>query len=171
MSRIAIPVLVLALGSCTVACGQTTSEPAPAPEPVPAQVPSERPPTELAVGAVDVHRVALAYPRKVPDAEGKLHERTEAFIVRVEIQQPPFASTALHVWLGDTPITEFSGWEKGLYFLVFEADDLQRLDGKEVRYAVGDAATHSSGVTVQVGDVAAIPQTTEEALLPRRKTP
>src|SRR5689334_22639567 len=84
---------------------------------------------KLQLGKIEVARLALDRPVRQPDATGALKDWTDAYLVRLEMERPNFWNELVRLYVGDWQVPEYGGWERGIYFKVYDPELLTRLNG------------------------------------------
>lgn len=137
--------LAIALGGIT-ACDVAESPEAGSP----AQ--PERPATpEIRYQGAEVVVVELDREVVRPDAAGRARTWNRAFMVRLRISEPPAMAPVFHIYLDGERVPETGGWEEGIYFWVYDPENLRALDGTTVSYTFGRSERFEVG-TLDVGD-------------------
>lgn len=88
-----------------------------------------------------------------PDARGRERAWNRAFMVRLRISEPPALAPAFHIYLDGERVPEYGGWEDGIYFWVYDPDQLRSLDGATVSYTFSRSERFDVG-TLDIGDPA-----------------
>lgn len=88
-----------------------------------------------------------------PDARGQERAWNRAFMVRLRISEPPAPGPAFHIYLDGERVPEYGGWEEGIYFWVYDPDQLRSLDGATVSYTFSRSERLDVG-TLNIGDPA-----------------
>lgn len=113
--------------------------------------------------SVEVLRVALREPVDRPDAQGEVRTWQQAFMIRLAVSEPPALGPAEHIYLGEERVPEFGGWERGIYFWVYDPARLEELRGRTISYQFDRAPRRQIG-TLEFGDPGELRQVREEEL-------
>jgi hypothetical protein len=115
---------------------------------------------------IEVVRAELARPHTAIDAGGEKRQYTHAHVVLLEIEGLRISGPALEVLIGDYKVPEYGGWERGIYFKVYEAALLEKLAGHEMRWRFMDR-TGSFGRRFEVPQAGQLVEKKEAELFPR----
>src|SRR6266852_557373 len=105
---------------------------------------AERPPAQLS--SYEVVQLELKKPVKLRDTEGKEQTYDRAYLVTLKGTFPVNQAMGLELFIGDYRIPEYGSTRDGLYFRIYDAKLLERLEGKDVRYRFGSPEIRSFGV-------------------------
>lgn len=105
---------------------------------------------ELRLSGQEVHRVELDVPYTTTNMKGQKRQYSEAFIVLLKLEYPPFRGPAVEFFIGDYRVPEFGGWREGVYFKVYDPELLTQLTGQEMRYRIPDHEIQSFNETLKV---------------------
>lgn len=82
-----------------------------------------------------VHQVKLATPYSTEDALGNSKKYEQAWLVKMELgNMPKYTNRKIDFFIGDYTIKEYGGWERGIYFRIYDKALLDQLVTKEIRY-------------------------------------
>lgn len=121
----------------------------------------------LELEGYSVHRVRLEHPAKVPDAAGRVQAYDEAFLVRLNIEKPPFWGPAVRIQVGGYTVPEHGDWAEGLYFRVYSEKTLRSLAGGELSYRIGTGPVRQLGARFELPPIESLELTPEAKLLGR----
>jgi hypothetical protein len=139
--------------------------------PVPATSgPAQRVPT-LTLHGQEVLRLELEQPVRAPDMGGIQRTYTSAWLVRLQVDRPGFADETVYFYIGEFQVPEYGGWEKGIYFKVYDPAFLTSLRGKQLRYRIGHTEVQSFDRTLEIPDLEKVPVRQERELFPARVRP
>jgi hypothetical protein len=124
---------------------------------------------KLQLGKIEVARLALDRPVRQPDAAGAPKDWTEAYLVRLEMERPSFSNELVRLYVGDWEVPEYGGWERGIYFKVYDPAFLTRLNGGELRYRIGSGQAQSFGRRLEIPPLDRLPRLREADLFNRKQ--
>lgn len=124
---------------------------------------------KLQLSKIEVARLALDRPVRQPDAAGVPKDWSEAYLVRLEMERPDFWNEIVRLYVGDWQVPEYGGWERGIYFKVYDPAFLTRLNGGELRYRIGRGQAQSFGRRLEVPPLDRLPRLREADLFHRKK--
>lgn len=82
-----------------------------------------------------VHQVKLTTPYVTNDAKGNSKKYEQAWLVKMELgNMPKYTNRKIDFFIGDYAIKEYGGWERGIYFRIYDKVVLDQLGTKEIRY-------------------------------------
>lgn len=116
--------------------------------------------------SVEVLRVDLRRPVERPDAEGRMRTWEQAFMVRLALPEPPAMGPAVTIFLDGEAVPEHGGWERGIYFWVYDPARLEELRGRTISYRFSRAPRREIG-TLEFGDLGQLRRVAEEELRER----
>jgi hypothetical protein len=130
------------------------------------------PPVEtLELKGYELIHLQLAQPLRRLDAAGRPVTFSDAYLVRLEVAKPQGWDELVRFYVGDYQVPEYGGWERGIYFKIYEPALLTRLAGGELRYRIGSGDRHSFGKRLEVPPLDRIPLRKEAEVFPRRPAP
>lgn len=89
-----------------------------------------------------IHLVKLPVAYETKDAQGKSKRYTEAWLVKFELKNMPrYSAQRIDFSIGDYPISEYGGWEKGIYFRIYEKKLLEKLSSGVIRFRMPSSDT------------------------------
>lgn len=132
--------------------------------------PAQRVP-ELKLHGQEVLRIELEQPFRSADEHGVSKSYSSAWLVRLQVDRPDFFGEAVRFYVGDFEVPEYGGWEKGIYFKVYDRALLTRLRGRELRYRIGHTRVQSFSQSFDVPDLETLPLRQERELFPARAKP
>jgi hypothetical protein len=91
----------------------------------------------------EVVQLELKKPVKLRDAEGKEQSYDRAYLVTLKGTFPADQAMGLELFIGDYRIPEYGGKRDGLYFRIYDAKLLERLEDKDFRYRFGSPEIRS----------------------------
>jgi hypothetical protein len=124
---------------------------------------------KLHLGKIEVSRLALDRAVRQPDAAGAPKDWTEAYLVRLEMERPSFWNELVRLYVGDWQVPEYGGWQRGIYFKVYDPALLTRLNGGELRYRIGSGQPQSFGRRLEVPPLDRLPRLREADLFHRKQ--
>jgi len=122
----------------------------------------------LELKGYEVIHLQLAEPLHRLDAAGRPATVSEAYLVRLEVGKPKGWDELVRFYVGDYQVPEYGGWERGIYFKIYDPGLLTRLAGGELRYRIGGGELHGFGKRLEVPPLERIPRRREADLFPRR---
>lgn len=141
--------LFLGLGGCSAQVdGQEAGRNAAQDQAPDARAPDIR---NVRLDSVEVIRVDLRSPVERPDARGELRTWEQAFMVRLALPAPPAFGPKADIFVGEERISEYGGWEGGVYFWVYDPARLEALRGQPISYQFDRAERQEIG-TLEFGD-------------------
>lgn len=91
----------------------------------------------------EVVQLELKKPVRLRDAEGKEQSYDRAYLVNLKGTFPLKQALNFELFIGDYRVPEYGSTRDGLYFRIYDAKLLERLEGKEFRYRFGSPEIHS----------------------------
>ncbi|MCP4542634.1 MAG: hypothetical protein GY832_36390 [Chloroflexi bacterium] len=126
--------------------------------------PATQPPRQtVTLDSIEVYKVILDRPLNRPDVNGEDRTWEEAFMVRIGITEPPAAGPKFDVFLDEERVTEFGGWEGGIYFWVYDPARLKMLEGRTISYQFDRSERYEIGM-LALGNQQEFRQVREEEL-------
>ena len=120
----------------------------------------------LELRGTEVVRVGLDSPKVRPDVSGENREWHEAFAVKVEVTLPDVWGPQVEFFVNESRIDEYGGWENGIYFWVYDPEQLERISGQPISYRFGGTEILQLG-TIEMGSPEEIRYVTEDELFKR----
>jgi len=82
-----------------------------------------------------IHFVELPFEYAITDSLGKKKHYVEAWLVKMQWKNmSAYPAQKVDFFIGDYRITEYGGWEKGIYFRIYDKQLLDKLNAKEISY-------------------------------------
>jgi hypothetical protein len=91
---------------------------------------------DVRLDSYSVERQHLKAPRSVRDVNGQRRFYSDVYIVKLKGDIPIYRAVPVQLFIGDDPIREYGATAGGIYFKVYEFEQLRRWDGKAFRYAL-----------------------------------
>ena len=159
--QIGLLILTLALFSLAACDAVEQSEVTP-------QITSEKiqPEPDITLNSVEVLRVSLDKEVVRPDARGEDKAWTEAYVVQFEITLPQAMGPAFNIYLNDDIIPEYGEWKGGIYFWVYDPEELMSLNGRTISYRFGGSQRFKIG-TLTLDNLERFRQVSEQELFRR----
>lgn len=89
----------------------------------------------LVVMSYAIHRVKLPTEHIVTDAKGNKASYELAWLVMLELKNMPKApAQRIDFAIGEYVVPEYGGWEKGIYFRVYDDDIMSGLNNQAISY-------------------------------------
>lgn len=104
------------------------------------------PAAEVRMDSYLVERQALRSPVYASDAAGRRRIFNEVYIVSIKGSIPTFGALPVQIFIGEEPVREYGSTSDGVYFKVHDRDQLQRWDGKPIRYVIWPGTVQNSGL-------------------------
>lgn len=101
---------------------------------------------EVRMDSYAVERLALRSPVYATDAAGRKRLFNEVYIVSIKGSIPAFGARPVQIFIGEEPVREYGSTSDGIYFKVYDPDQLQRWDGKPIRYVIWPGKLQDSGL-------------------------
>jgi hypothetical protein len=105
---------------------------------------TERPLAQLV--SYEVVQLELKKSVKLRDTEGKEQSYDRAYLVTLKGTFPLNQAIGFELFIGDYRIPEYGSTRDGLYFRIYDAKLLERLEGKDFRYRFGSPEIRSFNV-------------------------
>lgn len=80
-----------------------------------------------------LHFVKLPFPYMPAEQQGAKKTYTHAWLVLFELENMPTSSSLqTDFFIGKHHVPEYGGWEKGIYFRIYDSAELENLKGSEI---------------------------------------
>jgi hypothetical protein len=84
-----------------------------------------------------IHKVKLPFTYVGLDENGVKKQYEQAWLVKLEFESfPKYTSFTVNIAIGDYILPEYGSWKKGLYFKVYDAALLEKLNNKSILYSL-----------------------------------
>lgn len=101
---------------------------------------------EVRMNSYSVERQALRAPAYATDTAGRRRLFNEVYIVSIKGSIPTFGALPVQIFIGEEPVREYGSTGDGIYFKVYDRDQLQRWNGKPIRYVIWPGTIQESGL-------------------------
>jgi hypothetical protein len=123
----------------------------------------------MKVTSAEVHRVAFNKPHKRILDNNEIKSYAEAFLVMITIEEMPEPrGERFNFKIGDYEVKEYGGWENGIYFRIYETDEILELQDQIVQYQYGTGAVYTSDVSLKLPDLKSMKAMEETEILNRK---
>jgi hypothetical protein len=125
--------------------------------------------TKLVLHGYDIVLMKLSRPATVAVPPDKPRQYSSVYVVRLKLDRPATMGPALDIYIGDYRVTEFGGLPDGIYFKVYDLDQLRKLAGGEMKCRQAGRPVQSLGQRFEVPEVSKIPVVSESEVFTNRK--
>ncbi len=106
----------------------------------------------ITFSGTEVLNVTLKKPVVRPDRNGLDRSWSQAYMVRLRITEPPALGPVFELYLDDKKIQEYGGWEEGVYFWVYDREQLQTVSGKTLSYRFARTGKQQTLGRIDIGE-------------------